>query len=127
MEQLSSSLLSSQSFEILDTRLTEAAIPESLKIYCPFADCSAFMMKEEDEDEATFAECFSCHRGFCQACNVPWHGDQSCVEHRAQAMNSKLSSDQKLRELAKQEKWQTCPECHRLVERTEGCKHMTCV
>lgn len=118
-------LLSKSNFTTLNIRLTETAIPAPLRVYCPFKDCSAFM--EKSESDGTFAECYFCHREFCQACNAPWHNNQTCGEYRANEMNSRLSGDQKFRELAKQKKWQTCPDCKSFVERTEGCKHMTCV
>lgn len=123
-------LLSASNFDILNIRLTEAAIPASLKVYCPFADCSAFMEKSEKRSgmiHDTFAECCSCHRGFCQECNVPWHANKTCGEYRANEMNTKLSGDQRLRDLAKQEKWQQCADCHRMIELKRGCHHMTCL
>ena len=33
-------LLSTKSFELLTTRLTESAIPDHEKVYCPYKDCS---------------------------------------------------------------------------------------
>jgi hypothetical protein len=112
--------------------LTEAAIPHSLKVYCPFEDCSAFMEnaahgEPSSSSSDTFAECLSCHRGFCHACNVPWHADRSCSEQRAHDLNAKMSGDQKLRDLAKRERWQQCGECLRMIELQRGCNHMTCL
>lgn len=127
------SLLTPASFDILMTRLTEAAIPHAYKVYCPYQDCSAFMENNAAHGEPsssssdTFAECLSCHRGFCHACNVPWHADRSCSEQRAHDLNAKMSGDQKLKELAKRERWQQCGECHRMIELQRGCNHMTCL
>jgi len=121
-------LLSASNFDILNIRLTEAAIPAALKVYCPYGDCSAFMEKPESSSVVnTFAECYSCHRGFCQACNVKWHADQTCAEYRATELNTRVSGDQKLHDLAKQEKWQQCADCHRMIELRRGCHHMTCL
>lgn len=33
----------------------------------------------------------------------------------------------RLRELAKEKEWQTCSKCRRIVERIDGCLHMTCL
>lgn len=122
-------LLSDSSFDALNVRLTEAAIPAALKVFCPFVDCSAFMEKSATTNVAVepFAECYACHRGFCQDCNVPWHADQTCGERRANEMNNKLSGDSKLRDLAKKEKWQQCPDCNRMIDLLRGCNHMTCL
>ena len=121
-------LLSQPSFDILTVRQTEAAIPSSHRVYCPFPDCSAFMEKSESSsDDSAFVECWACHRGFCLSCSAAWHAHQTCAEHRADAQNAQQSGDQKLRELAKQEKWQECSECHRMIELNEGCYHMTCL
>lgn len=120
-------LLSQKSFEILETRQMEAAIPSSLKLYCPFKDCSAFMEKSEDLPREKFVECWSCHRGFCLECNIPWHANQTCGEYRADAENRHRSGDEKLRDLVKRKHWQICTECKRVIELKYGCFHMTCL
>lgn len=125
IRQLTTTLLSPSQMETLNMRLTEAAIPASLRVYCPVASCSAFM--EKSEVDGTYADCVVCEEAFCQSCNVPWHSGQSCVEFRAHEKNAKLSGDQKLLDLAITQKWKHCPKCGRLVERTTGCRHMTCL
>lgn len=35
-------------------------------------------------------------------------------------------AEKQLLALAKREGWQRCPECHVMIERTEGCNEMTC-
>ena len=120
-------LLSAPNFDILSTRLTEAAIPAAHKVFCPFQDCSFLMERSEDAGgRGPFAVCFACHRGFCLECKVPWHGSfQSCAEYRAHAANAKHGGDQRLKDLAKN-KWQVCPDCAVVVELKSGCYHITC-
>lgn len=123
------SLLSKANFDILKKRRAEAATPLSLRLYCPYNDCSAFMKKPKSSSSTieTSVKCKSCSRDFCLECNIPWHANKTCNEIRAEAENSKLAGDEKLRDLAQQWKWQICGECKRVVERTSGCNHITCV
>ena len=81
-------LLSEVSFDILNTRQTEGAIPISQRIYCPFQDCSVFIpvLKSESNNSASHVsvECHSCHRGFCLECNVPWESECNiCAETKS--------------------------------------------
>ena len=129
IEQLST-LLSPPNFDILNIRLVEAAFPASQKVYCPYQDCSVMMEKSESNNYARdpFVECYTCHRGFCLECNIPWHASKTCGEYRADIENAKQHGDQKLVELAKKNKWRECPNmnCRLIVERTYGCNHITC-
>jgi len=127
--------------EVLAQRQIEAAIPETERIYCPFRDCSALLMKSATDSEkpsssahppptaaSSFCvECEVCHRAFCEVCVVPWHGDMSCGEFQANLKNLRLLGDEKLLQLANQQKWQRCKQCGRLVELSSGCFHMTCL
>ncbi|XP_058783903.1 uncharacterized protein LOC131658650 [Vicia villosa] len=49
--------------------------PEHLKTYCPFEDCSIWLVNEDSGGEVvvTSCECPYCHRLFCAQCRVPWH------------------------------------------------------
>jgi len=128
--QQCSLLLSESNLDILNRRQMEAAIPSSLRVYCPYQDCSALMKRPESSSASArlwYVQCFSCHRGFCLECQVPWHTSKTCAEYRADVMNAKLSGDEKLRNLAKVKKWQICKVCNRIIERKSGCNHMTCL
>jgi hypothetical protein len=133
-------LLSTMSFELLTTRLTESAIPEREKVYCPYKDCSTLFVKPTflDTDAPStsahpppslaigFVECEFCHRGFCLECAVPWHGDQSCAEYQGSLKNESLSGDEKFIHLVQTKKWRRCERCQMTVELATGCHHMTC-
>lgn len=133
-------LLSTMSFELLTTRLTESAIPEREKVYCPYKDCSILFVKPTFLDTDTpstsahpppssavgFVECAYCHRGFCLECAVPWHGDQSCAEYQGRLKNESLSGDEKFDRLVRSRRWRRCERCHMTVELASGCHHMTC-
>jgi hypothetical protein len=132
-------LLSSQLLEVLTRRQIEAAIPETERLYCPFRDCSALLIKPISPMErpsssahphptvSSCVECEACHRAFCLECAVPWHADMSCAEYKANLKNLGLLGDEKLLQLAGQQKWQRCKKCGRFVELSHGCFHMTCL
>ncbi|PSR89385.1 E3 ubiquitin-protein like, partial [Actinidia chinensis var. chinensis] len=61
--------------------LCEAAITAEEKFYCPFRDCSAMLVNDDDGGEGiTECECPVCHRLFCARCYVPWHVGVGCEE-----------------------------------------------
>lgn len=134
-----SSLLSSPLLEVLTRRQIEAAIPETERMYCPFRDCSALLIKptflvdipsssaHPHPTASDCVECEACHRAFCLECAVPWHGDMSCAQYKADLTNLHLLGDEKLLQLAGEQKWQRCKKCGRVVELSYGCYHMTCL
>lgn len=129
-----SSFLSSAMMDILARRQVEAAFPAREILYCPFKECSALLIKPTSEEASasaipptTCVECESCHRAFCVECMVPWHGEKSCGEYRADLKNESLQGDQKLLDLVKKHKWQQCTKCGRVVDLLHGCYHVTCL
>lgn len=103
--------------------LSESAILASKKCYCPH--CSEVLLDENDEgDEITISRCPFCQKLFCLQCNVPWHLGKSCQEFTILYKDEK--GKEKLRQLAEDKEWKECPNCKIFVEKTEGCRHMTC-
>jgi hypothetical protein len=86
------------------------------RTYCSNPTCSIFLPPGMIIREGV-AECTSCQTQTCTLCKTAAH-DGDCPDDE----NSRL-----LRELAQQEGWQSCPGCHRMVELTVGCYHMTLV
>ncbi|KAI4371113.1 hypothetical protein MLD38_019382 [Melastoma candidum] len=110
----------------------EAMFLESQKLYCPFKDCSAMLIKDWDYGEndgdckVRECECPYCHRLFCAACEVPWHAGVTCEEYLALGEDERGREDLLVWELALANKWGRCPRCKYYVERTQGCPHITC-
>ncbi|KAK9131519.1 hypothetical protein Sjap_012006 [Stephania japonica] len=98
-----------------------AMIDESKRFYCPFKDCSGLMVDEGDV-VVTQSECPYCHRLFCAQCRVSWHSGIMCNGFQ----NVRWNEEAMVLELAKERKWQKCPNCKFYVERTEGCPFMRC-
>ncbi|RYR79677.1 hypothetical protein Ahy_A01g004495 isoform B [Arachis hypogaea] len=68
-------------FDRWDKLLCEAAVVENESerfIYCPFKDCSALMIV--DDDSPTESECPSCNRQICVSCETVWHHGSTCEE-----------------------------------------------
>ncbi|XP_009136011.1 probable E3 ubiquitin-protein ligase RNF217 [Brassica rapa] len=121
-------------FERWDKALCESLIVSSEKVYCPFEDCSAMMVVDDDDDqgdEVTETECPSCHRLFCAQCKVTWHAGIGCEEFQrgGNTKKKKKSSDEEdamLIQMANKKHWRRCPSCKFYVEKIDGCVHMSC-
>ncbi|XVF74205.1 hypothetical protein PTKIN_Ptkin13bG0091700 [Pterospermum kingtungense] len=97
------------------------------RLYCPFKDCSALLLNDNQGGEVIAeTECPVCHRLFCAQCHVSWHPGINCEEYQKLNEDERGREDLLVRNLAKENKWGRCPSCHIIVERTEGCLHMTC-
>ncbi|XP_044485053.1 probable E3 ubiquitin-protein ligase RNF217 [Mangifera indica] len=112
--------------EIWEEAICEEMIDVSQRFYCPFKDCSAMLVIENDGEVITSSECPLCHRLFCAQCYVPWHCGIECGEYQNLNEDERGREDLMVIELAKEKKWGRCPKCKYYVERTEGCPHITC-
>ncbi|KAI9250598.1 hypothetical protein BY458DRAFT_524511 [Sporodiniella umbellata] len=90
------------------------------KVTCPFTTCGvSYDIGEEFLKECSFTSCLLCHRGFCTACQKPWHPGEMKVINETE-------EDKKLLETAKKKAWTRCPKCQRFVEKISGCTSMVC-
>ena len=109
--------------------LCEAFFLTVPKFYCPFKDCSAMLLDEDEGrggEDVRESECPSCHRLFCARCHVPWHPGIGCEEYQKLNADERGREDLLVRELANQNKWKRCPRCRYYVEKRDGCLHITC-
>lgn len=81
------------------------------RTYCHVPTCSALISKYMTYNKQ--AVCPKCMASTCPRCKLEWH-DGLCV----------VVEDPLLMQLARVMNWRQCPQCHSLVERTEGCRHM---
>lgn len=105
--------------------LCESTILGSQKYYCPFKDCSEVLV-DEGMQVVRESECPNCRRLFCAQCRVPWHCGVTCEEFQELNENDRKKEDLIVMELAKEKKWKRCPQCKFIVEKGEGCFHITC-
>jgi len=81
----------------------------------------------DDDAEDNKVTCDVCKYEFCFVCNEPWHIN-TCQDYQQWRIDNGLV-DQKFDE------WKTvnkgnakpCPNCNHLIEKNDGCNHMTCV
>ncbi|KAI1803911.1 hypothetical protein F4811DRAFT_571648 [Daldinia bambusicola] len=87
-------------------------------LYCSELRCSAILNTENTISGSSVVVCDKCNSKTCQKCKRGHEPTESgCVEP---------SIDTALTDIARSERWQTCPRCNRMVDRTSGCNHMKC-
>ncbi|KAI8559323.1 hypothetical protein RHMOL_Rhmol04G0163300 [Rhododendron molle] len=112
--------------------LCESAFVASKKIYCPYKDCSAFMIDDDNDNGDGEGEaiakvgCLYCNRYFCAQCKVLWHEEIDCSEFQKLHEDEREREDIMLLNLAKEKQWARCPHCKAYVEKIGGCDDMTC-
>ncbi|KAG9003837.1 hypothetical protein FRB94_008481 [Tulasnella sp. JGI-2019a] len=104
------------------------------KMYCPNPRCSEVIALSEDNplvDGYCFTEdsdCPRCQMSICVHCRTVSHPTISCSVWQRSSLNPALSNpyDVSLRRLANRKHWRRCSRCRVVVEKTDGCSHMTC-
>ncbi|CAL0320224.1 unnamed protein product [Lupinus luteus] len=106
-----------------ENALSESVIPESVKFYCPFNDCSALLINDCNKGVVIRdSKCPHCERSICVQCRAPWHVEMSC--EKFQKMKGK--EEDMMKDLAKRKNWRRCPKCKHYVEKNGGCHNMRC-
>jgi hypothetical protein len=92
----------------------EYATPASHRVYCPTPTCSEYLGASDDP---LFGwHCQRCNQEICVRCKDFLHPWPNCVPRE----------DREFLQLSGQQGWVNCSACGAMVERTEGCNHMTC-
>lgn len=97
----------------LDAKQQEYNIPVASRLYCSFAKCSALL--EGFDIKGSQARCKACKSFTCTSCKKKSHAGL-CTQDE---------DDRKLQQLAKKKRWQHCSRCKRVIERVDGCNHMS--
>ncbi|KAF4465450.1 hypothetical protein FALBO_7702 [Fusarium albosuccineum] len=90
--------------------------------YCPTPDCDRIyrVVSESTVLRTTFT-CGKCLAAICTGCNSS-HPGKACAE-----LENDASGDlEKLARLKEELGVQDCPRCSALIEKTEGCNHISC-
>lgn len=117
-------------------RRRELAISPQKRLYCPARGCSARnggtqvwippenIRPSHSAPPRRKAICPRCQERVCADCGRLWHGKQAC------STGASKQDEEKEREafaaLARDKGWKRCVGCAAMVERNEGCNHMTC-
>jgi len=107
---------------------TQRFLDEIPKMYCPNPRCSEVIALPEEHCFIADSNCPRCKTSICVGCRTVSHPKLSCSLWQRSPLNPAISNpaDLSLRRLAKRKHWRRCSKCRIVVERTEGCGHMTC-
>lgn len=86
------------------------------RTYCSNRDCASFVPPTQYRGPDV-ALCLACGYSTCRHCNAPHHPGRDCPEDEA---------TQRALDLGAAQGWKRCPGCRNLVEKINGCNHMTC-
>lgn len=101
--------------------LTEVAISDVDKCYCPYRNCNIVILNECGGDLRK-SRCPNCKRWFCFRCKTGWHAGFQCEDiGEVRGMD-----DLAFGSLVEQMGWRRCPSCRHFVERVEGCELVQC-
>ncbi|KAF8769398.1 hypothetical protein HU200_006589 [Digitaria exilis] len=130
--ELCQGILPREVFERWGAALCESMMMGANTTHCPYKDCSATMLVDDDVGDVGVggvaeSECPSCWRLFCARCGVaPWHAGVTCAEYERLGKGDRGKEDLMLVEMAKGRRWKRCPKCQYFVEKSDGCLHITC-
>jgi len=89
------------------------------RVYCHIATCSVFLGSAEEvkRNKHNSLRCDNCRIETCVDCRQRAHPNDTCQQNNA---------TEQVRDFARSQGWQTCPQCQRIIELSVGCNHMTC-
>lgn len=89
------------------------------RVYCPMPQCGHWIKPSHiyTTGARKYASCPRCKTKVCALCNNKMHRSRDCPKDPEIA---------KLVEQGKKEGWQRCYSCNAMIEKKEGCNHMTC-
>ncbi|PBK78443.1 hypothetical protein ARMSODRAFT_1077998 [Armillaria solidipes] len=90
--------------------------------YCKTPDCMQIYRRSE---AVSVLRCPSCFSEICSSCGEDSHERLSCEDAR---IHTNPAEQERMSEawFLQQRGIKKCPTCSRLIEKTEGCNHMTC-
>jgi len=96
------------------------------RLYCASPTCSRFLGSRQLQDPSpasTSVSCSACNTKTCARCRGPAHG----TGLKGSTKRCKVDKELKKALLLGQSRgWQRCPQCRAVVERTSGCRHISC-
>lgn len=108
------SMLPNDLWAKLDEKLEEVNVED--KTYCSVPTCSSFI--KPAHISGNDATCPNCGKVTCVACKAAAH-EGACPDSAADP------ATQQLLHTAATQGWRQCGKCRNMIERVDGCKHMT--
>ncbi|KIV96220.1 hypothetical protein PV10_00111 [Exophiala mesophila] len=104
--------------ELYQNKVSEYSIPAQERLYCPNSKCLKWVPLKKIQRVMGSHRCPHCSTKICIICRGAAHKRNEDCPHDF-GLEATLA-------LADDEGWSRCFKCRALVERTEGCRHMTC-
>ncbi|KAI1641443.1 hypothetical protein F4809DRAFT_586557 [Biscogniauxia mediterranea] len=82
--------------------------------YCSRQQCSELLDEDEPPDREGMLTCKTCGTRTCTRCKQDSHGERGCVRFLDPALEATV----------KNESWQKCQRCWRIISLESGCNHM---
>ena len=96
----------------------EFSIKPRDRVYCSNRTCSEFLASASGDSSIRSFECPKCDHSTCPVCRKGAHPAIKTCEPEG--------TDSGIEALLNENKWQRCPECHWIIELTQGCYHISC-
>lgn len=110
--------LSAKEWKSFSEKALEYAVPLANRYYCASPKCAKWIDARNAKLKNGALECPHCKAKLCTVCRGPSHpANEDCPQD--------FGLD-RLMEEAELSGWRRCSECRRLVERVDGCLHITC-
>ncbi|TVY16571.1 ATP-dependent RNA helicase DEAH12-like protein [Lachnellula arida] len=91
--------------------------------YCKGVDCGfVYRCTAAAQSKPSLYACSNCPQRLCTSCHENWHGGRTCAEYK----DLISGGYEGLEKLKKKLNIKACPKCKTLMEKIEGCNHMSC-
>jgi E3 ubiquitin-protein ligase RNF19A len=102
--------------------------------WCPNEECSAGMLSKPTDPDFPRLECRQCGCHFCFECSQFWHPGLTCAKGKKQLdkalskqrVSRRKRSEKEMKRWLKENKSFVCSNCTAVVQKMDGCNHMTC-
>ncbi|KAG1819232.1 uncharacterized protein BJ212DRAFT_1268100 [Suillus subaureus] len=98
--------------------------PQEFK-YCKTPDCNQ-IYRSTDPNTTVVGQCPSCFSNICTSCHDDVHDGMNCAENKRQTGRVAEERETEAWLAAHDGRVKKCPTCQALIEKVDGCNHMTC-
>lgn len=99
------------------------------KMYCVNQRCSKFVDLDSVAGPSGGAAAFGCSKcgtKMCASCRSAWHLGLTCAQYQQLPEALRSPGDVAAITMAARKGWRACSSCHQMVEKKDGCNHITC-